>query len=63
MALEWGVLPLEMPSTVDVDDLWRRTIETARTSGVVDPGDLVVLVAGTAVNETGSTNVIKVDVA
>jgi pyruvate kinase len=63
MALEWGVLPLEMPSTVDVDDLWRRTIETARDSGVVDPGDLVVLVAGTAVNESGSTNVIKVDVA
>src|SRR6478609_8908844 len=43
MALEWGVLPLEMPSTADVDDLWRRTIETARASGVVDPGDLVVL--------------------
>jgi pyruvate kinase len=63
MALEWGVLPLVMPSTVDVDDLWRRTIETARASGVVDPGDLVVLVAGTAVNESGSTNVIKVDVA
>jgi pyruvate kinase len=63
MALEWGVLPLAMPSTVDVDDLWRRTIETARDSGVIDPGDLVVLVAGTAVNESGSTNVIKVDVA
>ena len=63
MALEWGVLPLAMPSTVDVDDLWRRTIETARNSGVIDPGDLVVLVAGTAVNLSGSTNVIKVDVA
>ncbi len=63
MALEWGVLPLAMPSTVDVDDLWKRTIETARASGVVAPGDLVVLIAGTAVNLTGSTNVIKVDVA
>jgi pyruvate kinase len=63
MALEWGVLPLLMPSTVDVDDLWRRTIETARSSGVIRSGDLVVLVAGTAVNLSGSTNVIKVDVA
>jgi pyruvate kinase len=63
MALEWGVLPLAMPSTVDVDDLWSRTIETARASGVVNPGDLVVMIAGTAVNLTGSTNVIKVDVA
>jgi pyruvate kinase len=63
MALEWGVLPLLMPSTVDVEDLWTRTIETARASGVVEPGDLVILVAGTAVNLSGSTNVIKVDYA
>ena len=52
-----------MPSTVDVEDLWARTIETARASGIVEPGDLVVLIAGTAVNLSGSTNVIKVDVA
>ncbi|HEY7537916.1 MAG TPA: pyruvate kinase [Gaiellaceae bacterium] len=63
MALEWGVLPLLMPSTVDVEDLWERTIETARASGIVESGDLVVLIAGTAVNLSGSTNVIKVDVA
>jgi pyruvate kinase len=63
MALEWGVLPLLMPSTVDLDDLWTRTIETARASGAVDAGDLVVLIGGTAVNLTGSTNVIKVDTA
>jgi pyruvate kinase len=63
MALEWGVLPLLMPATVDLDDLWARTIETARASGAVEPGDLVILVAGTAVNLSGSTNVIKVDYA
>jgi pyruvate kinase len=63
MALEWGVLPLLMPSTTDLEDLWARSIETARDSGLIDHGDLVVLVAGTAVNRTGSTNVIKVDVA
>ena len=61
MALEWGVLPLLMPSTADVEDLWVRTIETARAAGIIDHGDLVVLIAGTAVNLTGSTNVIKVD--
>jgi pyruvate kinase len=63
MALEWGVLPLLMPSTVDVEDLWERAIESARASGIVEPGDLVILVAGTAVNLSGSTNVIKVDMA
>jgi len=63
MALEWGVLPLLMPSTADVEELWARTIETARNAGIIDRGDLVVLLAGTAVNLTGSTNVIKVDTA
>ncbi len=63
MALEWGVLPLLMPSTADVEELWARTIETARNAGLIDHGDLVVLIAGTAVNLTGSTNVIKVDTA
>jgi pyruvate kinase len=63
MALEWGVTPLAMPETSDVDDLWTRSIETARASGIVDAGDRVVITAGTAVNLPGSTNVIKVDVA
>jgi pyruvate kinase len=63
MALEWGVLPLLMPSTADVEELWARTIETTRNAGIIDRGDLVVLIAGTAVNLTGSTNVIKVDTA
>jgi pyruvate kinase len=63
MALEWGVVPLLMPSTADVEDLWSRAIDTTRDAGIIDHGDLVVLIAGTAVNRTGSTNVIKVDVA
>jgi pyruvate kinase len=63
MALEWGVTPLSMPATRDVEDLWARSIETARDAGVVDAGDRVVLTAGTAVNLPGSTNVIRVDVA
>jgi pyruvate kinase len=63
MALEWGVLPLLMASTSDVEELWKITIETSRRAGIIDEGDLVVLVGGTVVNLTGSTNVIKVDVA
>jgi pyruvate kinase len=63
LALEWGVCPVEIPETNDVEDLWRRSVEAARTSGLVDTGDRIVLTAGTAVNIPGSTNVIKVDVA
>ena len=63
MAIEWGVTPLEIPESTDVDDLWRQSIDAARDAGIVDAGDRVVLTAGTAVNIPGSTNVIKVDTA
>jgi len=63
MALEWGVTPLEIPETDDVEDLWRRALSAARECGLVSEGDRVVITAGTAVNIPGSTNVIKVDIA
>jgi pyruvate kinase len=63
MAIEWGVTPLEVPESTDVDDLWRCSIAAALEAGIVSAGDRVVLTAGTAVNIPGSTNVIKVDTA
>jgi pyruvate kinase len=63
MAIEWGVTALEIPEVTDVEELWRISIDAARSAGVVETGDRVVLTAGTAVNIPGSTNVIKVDIA
>jgi len=63
MAIEWGVTPLEIEEVTDVEELWSRSIAAARDAGIVEPGDRVILTAGTAVNIPGSTNVIKVDVA
>ncbi len=63
MAIEWGVEPIEIPECSDVADLWNRSLEAARASGFVSPGDRVVITGGTAVNIPGSTNVIKVDIA
>ena len=63
MALEWGVTPLEIAETDDVEDLWIRALSAARASGIIEAGDRVVITAGTAVNIPGSTNVIKVDIA
>ena len=61
MALEWGVIPLSIPECADVEELWDKSVSAARDAGVVDPGDRVVITAGTAVNIAGSTNVIKVE--
>jgi pyruvate kinase len=63
MALEWGVTPLLIPETDDVENLWSISVEAARNAGLVASGDRLVITAGTAVNIPGSTNVIKVDVA
>jgi pyruvate kinase len=63
MALEWGVTPLLIPECGDVEELWNMSVRAAREAGLVDPGDRVVITAGTQVNLPGSTNVIKVDIA
>jgi pyruvate kinase len=63
LALEWGVTPLLISESPDVEDLWTRSIDAAREAGLVQSGDRVVITAGTAVNSPGSTNVIKVDIA
>jgi pyruvate kinase len=63
LALEWGVTPVLITETGNVEDLWRLAVDAARAAGIVESGDRVVITAGTAVNIPGSTNVIKVDVA
>src|SRR5215210_8671077 len=63
MALEWGVTPVAITECADVEELWATSLAAARDTGIVDPGDRVVITAGTAVNIPGSTNVIKVDTA
>jgi pyruvate kinase len=57
------VTPLHIPEAPDVEELWDVSVEAARDAGLIEPGDRVVITAGTAVNIPGSTNVIKVDIA
>jgi pyruvate kinase len=61
LALEWGVIPLEIPPCPNIDTLWWRSVEVARSHGLVQRGDRVVITGGTAVNVANSTNVIKVE--
>ena len=63
LALEWGVTPVLIEECADVEELWSRSIAASRDAGLLEPGDRVVITAGTAVNIPGSTNVIKVDIA
>ncbi|MGH3024637.1 MAG: pyruvate kinase [Gaiellaceae bacterium] len=63
LAIEWGVVASEIEEAKDVEHLWSSALDAARESGLVVPGDRVVITAGTAVNVPGTTNVIKVETA
>jgi pyruvate kinase len=63
LAIEWGIVPAQIEECRDVEHLWAATLEAARSTGIVAPGDRVVITAGTAVNLPGTTNLIKVETA
>jgi pyruvate kinase len=63
LAVEWGVVPVQIDEGRDVEHLIALMLEASRAAGVVAPGDRVVITAGTAINVAGTTNLIKVETA
>ena len=60
LMLDWAVVPLRLEETADVEDLWRRCMESVQAAGLAGPGDRVVITSGTNVNSPGATNTILV---
>jgi pyruvate kinase len=60
LMLDWAVVPLRLEETADVENLWRRCIESVQAAGLAGPGDRVVITSGTNVNRPGATNTILV---
>ena len=63
MAIEWGVVPYEIEECRDIEHLGHGRSRRPRETGIVVPGDRVVITAGTALNLPGTTNLIKVETA
>ena len=61
--LYWGVQPLLLPKEEDADALFNSAVTAAEDAGLVSRGDLTVLTAGVPLGVTGTTNLIKVQVA
>ena len=61
--LYWGVQPLLLPKEEDADALFNSAVAAAEEAGLVSSGDLTVLTAGVPLGVTGTTNLIKVQVA
>ncbi len=61
--LFWGVQPLLLQKEEDADALFNSAVTAAEKAGLVSRGDLTVLTAGVPLGVTGTTNLIKVQVA
>lgn len=60
LALVWGAMPWRLPSADSTDRMIRDAAQEACASGLVKPGELLVLTAGIPLNQPGTTNMIRV---
>ena len=60
LALIWGVEPLLVDQFADTDAMIGTVVEAARSQGLVQEGNLVVITAGVPLGGTGLTNMLKV---
>lgn len=60
LAISWGVVPFHVDPVLDTDGIFEKGIEVAIESGLVEPGDVVVITCGTPVGTSGTTNTLKV---
>jgi pyruvate kinase len=60
MNLFWGVIPLQLPLSNSMDDNFKNTIKLMKSKGSVKPGDSVLLVADSDLNQPcGATSVYQ----
>ena len=61
LALCWGVVPLQISPSDNIDDIIRFSIEAARRAGYVNSGQQVIITGGMPLHVAGKTNFIKVE--
>ncbi|MHA7270568.1 pyruvate kinase [Arthrobacter sp. HLT1-20] len=60
LALTWGIEPVLVPMVAHTDAMTEQVDSTLLEKGLVEPGDLVVIAAGSPPGQAGSTNLVKV---
>ena len=61
--LLWGVTPVVMEEANTADELFDHAVELAEQKGLIARGELVVIAAGVPVGLSGTTNMMKVQIA
>ena len=62
LALVWGVHPILGTPTTNTDDMLENAVAESTKHNIVNPGDLVIITAGVPVNESGTTNIMKIHI-
>ena len=63
LSLMWGVIPVEMQEEETADDLFDHAVKLSEDKKLISRGDLVVITAGVPLGLSGTTNMLKVQVA
>ncbi len=61
--LSWGVTPLVLERKENADELFEHAVDEAEKAGLVEMGDITVITAGMPLGVSGTTNMVKVQVA
>jgi pyruvate kinase len=62
LALVWGVYPIHQAESNSAEEAFKEAIALATSQGLVEDGDVVIVVAGVPMGIPGTTNMIKVEV-
>jgi pyruvate kinase len=60
LMLHWGVIPLLASRADNSDEMIEHAVEAAREQGLVEEGDTLVITAGAARSEPGTTNLLRI---
>ncbi|WP_155285859.1 pyruvate kinase [Lacticaseibacillus zhaodongensis] len=60
LMINWGVYPVVAERPSSTDEMFDLATKTAQDLGFAEEGDLILITAGVPVGETGTTNVMKV---
>jgi pyruvate kinase len=60
LTMHHGVVPLKRGRVRSTDDMFAAALEHGRSTGLLAPGDFVVITAGIPSGRTGATNLIKI---
>ncbi|WEV40637.1 pyruvate kinase [Lactobacillus sp. ESL0681] len=62
LGITWGVQPMLTEKPESTDDMFELATKVAKENGYVKDGDLVIVVAGVPVGDSGTTNLMKLQI-